>query len=113
MIAAGDNAERVRSEAAFAKLCGTCPIPASSGRTTGRHRLNRGGNRKANAALHRVVIVRLKWHEPTWDYMARRTAEGRTKKNVIRCLKRYVAREVFRLLPRHVERAAEKVAAGA
>ena len=113
VIAAGDNAERVRNEAAFAKLCGVCPVPASSGRTTGRHRLNRGGNRKANAALHRVVIVRLKWHEPTRAYMARRTAEGRTKKDVIRCLKRYVAREVFRLLPRRAERAAENVAAGA
>lgn len=113
VIAAGDNGERIRNEAAFAKLCGVCPIPASSGRTTGRHRLNRGGNRKANAALHRVVIVRLKWHEPTRAYMARRTAEGRTKKDVVRCLKRYVARELFRLLPRQVERADEKVAAGA
>ena len=113
MIAAGDNGERIRNEAAFAKLCGVCPVPASSGRTTGRHRLNRGGNRKANAALHRIVIVRLKWHEPTRDYMARRTSEGRTKKDVIRCLKRYVAREVFRLLPRHTELAAENLEAGA
>ncbi len=110
LIAAGDNCERIRSESAFAKLCGACPIPASSGRTTGRHRLNRGGNRQANAALHRIVIVRLRWHQPTMDYMARRTSEGRTKKEVIRCLKRYVAREVFHLLPGSAERVAEKCA---
>ena len=100
MIAAGDNGERIRSEAAFAELCGACPIPASSGRTTGRHRLNRRGNRQANVALYRIVIVRMRWHEPTRDYVARRTAEGRMKKEAFRCLKRYVAREVFGLLPR-------------
>lgn len=99
LIAAGDNNERIRSEAAFAKLCGVCPIPASSGRTTGRHRLNRGGNRQANAALYRIVIVRLRWHRPTIEYATRRREEGRTKKEIIRCLKRYVAREVYRLLP--------------
>lgn len=103
LIAAGDNGERIRSEAAFAKLCGACPIPASSGRTTGRYRLNRGGNRQANAALYRIVIVRLRWHQPTIDYAARRKAEGLTKKEIIRCLKRYVAREVFHLLPRSTE----------
>lgn len=103
LMAAGDNADRIRSEAAFAKLCGVCPIPASSGRTTGRHRLNRGGNRQANAALYRIVIVRLRWHQPTIDYVARRTAQGLTKKEIIRCLKRYVAREVFQLLPRSTE----------
>lgn len=75
LIAAGDNTNRVRSEAAFAKLCGVCPIPASSGKTN-RHRLNRGGNRQANAALYRAVIVRLRWHQPTIDYVTRRTAEG-------------------------------------
>jgi len=100
LVAAGDNGERIRSEAAFAKLCGVCPIPASSGRTTGRQRLNRGGNRQANAALNRTVIVRLRWHQPAIDYAARRTAEGLTKKEIIRCLKRYVAREFFHLLPR-------------
>ena len=103
LVAAGDNGERIRSEASFAKLCGVCPIPASSGRTTGRHRLNRGGNRQANAALYRIVIIRLRWHQPTLDYVARRTAEGLTKKEIIRCLKRYVAREVFHLLPRATE----------
>ena len=78
-------------------LCGSSPIQASSGKTT-RHRLNRGGDRQANAALYRIVIVRLRWHQPTKDYMARRTTEGKSKKEIIRCLKRYVAREVFAVL---------------
>ena len=112
LTAAGDNGERIHSEAAFAKLCGACPIPASSGRTTGRHRLNRGGNRQANAALYRIVVVRLRWHQPTIDYAARRTSEGRTKKEIIRCLKRYVAREVFYLLPRSTELPAGNLADG-
>jgi len=99
LVAAGDNTGRIRSEAAFAKLCGVCPIPAGSGKTGGRHRLNRGGNRQANAALHRAVIVRLRWHAPTIAYVQRRTAEGLSKKEIIRCLKRYVAREVYNLLP--------------
>ena len=98
LVAAGDNAERLRSEASFAHLCGVAPLPASSGKTTGRHRLNRGGNRQANNALWRIVIGRLRWHQPTKDYVARRTAEGLSKKEIIRCLKRYVAREVFRLI---------------
>jgi transposase len=98
LCAAGDNTARIRSEAAYAKLCGACPIPASSGKTT-RHRLNRGGNRQANAALFRIVVVRLRWHPPTIAYAQRRTAEGLSKREIIRCLKRYVAREVFRLLP--------------
>ncbi len=113
LMAAGDNGERIRSESAFAKLCGVCPIPASSGRTTGRHRLNRGGNRQANAALYRIVVVRLRWHQPTIDYAARRMSEGRTKKETIRCLKRYVARGVFQLLPRSVGPAARNLALGA
>jgi transposase len=110
LVAAGDNSERIQSEAAFAKLCGVCPIPASSGRTTGRHRLNRGGNRQANAALYRIVIVRLRWHQPIIDYVARRTAEGLTKKEIIRCLKRYVAREVFHLLPRSANQDSQDLA---
>jgi transposase len=97
LIAAGDNPRRLRSEAAFSMLCGSSPIKASSGKTT-RHRLNRGGDRQANAALYRIVIVRLRWHQPTKDYMARRTTEGKSKKEIIRCLKRYVAREVFAVL---------------
>lgn len=99
LITAGDNTDRVRSDAAFAKMCGACPIPAGSGKTNGRHRLNRGGNRQANAALYRTVIVRMRWHEPTIAYVERRTAEGLSKKEIIRCLKRFVAREVFALLP--------------
>ena len=99
LITAGDNANRIRSEAAFAKMCGACPIPAGSGKTNRRHRLYRGGNRQANAALYRVVIVRMRWHQPTIDYVARRTAEGMSKREIIRCLKRYLARELFRLLP--------------
>jgi len=91
LIAAGDNTDRIRSEAAFAKMCGVCPIPTGSGKSSGRHRLNRGGNRQANAALYRVVIVRMRWHAPTIAYVARRTAEGLSKKDIIRCLKRFVA----------------------
>ena len=99
LVTAGDNTDRIRSEAALAKLCGACPIPAGSGKTNGRHRLNRGGNRQANAALYRVIIVRMRWHPPTIAYVERRTAEGLTKKEIIRCLKRYLIREVYRLLP--------------
>lgn len=98
LVTAGSNNSRIRSEAAFAKLCGACPVPASSG-TVKRHRLNRGGNRQANAALYRAVVVRMRWHEPTRMYMQRRIAEGLSKREVIRCLKRFVAREVYRLLP--------------
>jgi hypothetical protein len=94
LLLVGDNPDRIRSEAAFAKLCGACPIPASSGKTN-RHRLNRGGNRQANAALYRVVIVRMRGHQPTLDYVRRRTAEGKGKMEIIRCLKRFVAREIF------------------
>lgn len=99
LITAGDNTNRIRSEAAFAKMCGVCPIPAGSGKTSGRHRLNRGGNRQANAALYRVVIVRMRWHPPTIAYVERRTAKGMPKREIIRCLKRFVAREVYQHLP--------------
>lgn len=94
LIVFGDNPERIKSEAAFAKLCGTCPIPASSG-LTNKHRLYRGGHRQANAAIYRTVIVRMRFHQPTIDYVARRTAEGLSKKDIIRCLKRFVAREIY------------------
>ena len=97
LITAGDNPQRLKSESAFAALCGVSPIPASSGKTN-RHRLNRGGDRRANAALHQVVIVRLRHDQRTKSYMERRTREGKTKQEVIRCLKRYVAREVFTIL---------------
>ncbi len=95
LIIFGDNPERVRSEQAFAKLCGVCPVPASSGMTSGRHRLCRGGHRQANAALYRSVIVRMRFHQPSIEYVRRRTAEGQSKREVIRCLKRYLAREIY------------------
>ena len=99
LVAAGDNPGRLRSNAAFAMLCGASPIQASSGKTR-RHRLNRGGDRQANAALYRIVIARLRHDQQTKDYLARRLREGKSKKESIRCLKRYVAREVFAVLPR-------------
>jgi transposase len=97
LIAAGDHPERLRSEAAWAHLCAVAPIPASSGKVT-RRRLNPGGNREANHALWRVVITRMGSHPATRAYVERRTAEGLSKKEIIRCLKRYVAREVYRHL---------------
>jgi transposase len=105
LIVAGDNIDRVRSESAWAKLCGVCTIPASSGAIT-RYRLNHGGHRQANAALYRTVIVRMRFHQPTIDYVTRRTSEGKTKAEIIRCLKRYVAREIWTYL--HLERHAPK-----
>jgi transposase len=97
LVSAGDNPDRLHSEAAFAALCGASPVPASSGKTQ-RYRLNRGGDRQANATLHRIVVIRLRWHAPTQAYMTRRLAEGKTKPEIMRCLKRYVAREVFPIL---------------
>jgi transposase len=94
LIAAGDHPGRLRSEAAWAHLCGTAPIPASSGKVT-RYRLSRGGDRQANCALWRIVITRLGSHPPTRAYADRRAKEGLSKKEIIRCLKRYVAREVY------------------
>lgn len=105
LVTAGQNPQRLRSEAAFAMLCGVAPLPASSGRTH-RHRLNRGGDRQANSALHRIVICRLRWDERTKVYVQRRTQEGMSKKEIMRCLKRYVARDVFRALNRENTRAA-------
>lgn len=97
LAAIGDNPDRIRSEAAFAKLCAACPIPASSGKTT-RHRLNRGGDRRANNALHTIVLVRMRHHAPTRAYVARRIAEGKTRAEIIRCLKRFVAREIYNVI---------------
>jgi transposase len=97
LIAAGDNPQRLRSEAAFAHLCGVAPIPASSGKTT-RHRLHRGGNRDANRALWVIALGRLRWDARTRAYVARRTAEGKTKPEIIRCLKRFIARELYQVL---------------
>lgn len=80
LIVAGDNTGRICSEAVFARMCGVCLIPTGSGKTSGRHRLNRGGNRQANAALYRVVIVRMRWHPPTIAYVERRTAGASPRK---------------------------------
>ena len=97
MVTAGDNPGRVRREASFAALCGASPVDASSGKQL-RHRLNRGGDRQANSALWRIVITRMAHDHRTQAYVARRTAGGKTKKEIIRCLKRYVAREVYKVL---------------
>jgi len=94
IVAAGENPDRLRSEGGFAMLCGACPIPASSGKTQ-RHRLNRGGNRQANSALHIVVLSRMRTDSRTKKYVERRLNEGRTKREIMRCLKRYVAREIY------------------
>jgi transposase len=96
LAVAGDNPERLKSEASFASLCGVAPIPASSGKTV-RYRLNRGGDRDANRALHLICVVRMR-ERRTKEYVARRTAEGKTKREIMRCLKRYIAREVYRVL---------------
>jgi transposase len=98
LVAAGDNPGRMRSEASWAHLCGVTPIPASSGKTT-RYRLNRGGDRQANAALYRIVLTRMSSHDETRAYVARRRAEGRSTAEIMRCLKRYVARQTFKQLP--------------
>lgn len=100
LVTAGDNPERLRSEAAFAHLCGVAPIKASSGKTSGRVRLDSGGDRQANAALWRIVMVRIAHDPRTTEYFERRIAEGCSKRDVVRVLKRYVAREVYRYLPR-------------
>ena len=93
----GDNADRVRNEAAMAHLCGVAPLPASSGRVT-RHRLNPGGDRQANRALYTIAITRMRIDQRTRDYVQRRTAQGLSTREIIRCLKRYIAREVHHLL---------------
>ena len=98
LVAAGDNPGRLRNEATFAHLCGVAPVDASSGKHE-RHRLNRGGDRQANAALWRIVVTRMVYDQRTCDYIERRTKEGLTKKEAFRCLKRYIAREVYNHLP--------------
>jgi transposase len=97
LLVAGDNPERLGSEASFASLCGVSPVEASSGKVV-RHRLNRGGNRDANRALHMICMVRMGSDRRTREYVARRTQEGKSKREILRCLKRYVAREVYRIL---------------
>jgi transposase len=97
LVLAGDNPDRLKSEASFANLCGVSPVEASSGKVV-RHRLNRGGNRDANRALHMICVVRMGSDRRTRSYVARRTAEGKSKWEIMRCLKRYIAREVYRVL---------------
>jgi transposase len=99
LVAAGDNPERLRNEATFAHLCGAAPLDASSGKHE-RHRLNRGGDRQANSALWHIVITRMVYDPTTRHYIDRRMKEGLTKKEAFRCLKRYIAREVYNHLPR-------------
>jgi transposase len=96
-ILVGDNPERTKSEAALAKICGICPIPASSGKPK-RLRLNRGGNRQANAAVYIIAITRMRDHRATKKYVAKRTVQGKSKREIIRCLKRYIVRETYREL---------------
>jgi transposase len=97
LVTAGQNLDRLRSEAAFAHLCAADPIPASSGKTI-RHRLNPGGDRDANTALHLIAVARLRYCQRTRAYTTRRLAQGRSKREIIRCLKRYIAREVYHTL---------------
>jgi transposase len=97
LATAGDNPSRVRTDASFAALCGASPVDASSGKQR-RHRLNRGGDRQANSALWTIAMTRLAHDQRTKAYAARRTAEGKTSKEIIRCLKRYIAREIYKTL---------------
>ena len=97
LVTVGDNPDRLRSEAAFAHLCGVAPIPASSGKTN-RHRLHRGGDRTGNSALHIATVVRLRYDPRSRAYADRRTTEGLSMPEIIRCQKRYLAREVFQTL---------------
>lgn len=97
LIVAGDNPQRLRCEASFASLCGVAPIEASSGKVV-RHRLNRGGNREANRALHMICLARMRRDRRTQEYVVRRTAEGKSKREIIRCLKRYITREIYTAL---------------
>ena len=97
LVTAGDNPERMRTEASFAALCGASPVQASSGPIV-RHRLNRGGDRQANNALWRIATTRMRSDQPTIEYVQRRQSEGKTRKEIIRCLKRYIARQVYQLL---------------
>lgn len=97
LVTVGDNPDRVHSEASFASLCGVCPVEASSGNTA-RRRLSRGGDRRANAAIYRIAVARLRWDPRTQVYFQRRIADGKTKREALRCLKRYIARELYPLL---------------
>lgn len=105
VLCAWSHPGRVHSEAAFAKLAGVAPIPANSGQITTRHRLNRYGDRQLNRALHTIAVSRLRYDQTTADYVARRTTEGKTPREIKRCLKRYIARDLYRLLEASPNRA--------
>jgi transposase len=111
LITAGDNPDRMTSPASFAALCGTNPIPISSGKTN-RHRLNRGGDRQANSALHTIINSRLRYHPETQAYAAKRTADRKTERDIRRSLKRYLARRLFTLIL-NPNQAAENIPAAA
>lgn len=102
LVAAGDNPSRLRSEATFARLCGAAPIPATSGKTQNRHRLHRGGDRQANSALWHIALTRMSSDPKTRAYVERRFDEGLSKREIMRCLKRYIARELFPDLPHEI-----------
>ena len=102
LITAGDNPDRIHSEGSWAHLCGTTPLPANSGKITTRFRLNRGGDRQANAALYRIVLTRMSNHEETRRYVTRRRKEGLNTAEIMRCLKRYVARQTYKHLPQTI-----------
>ena len=99
LITTGDNPERIRNKAAFAALCGVAPIPASSGKTT-RMRLNRGGDRQANCAIHQVALTRMSYDQRTKDYITKKRAEGKSTREALRCLKRHIANELFATITR-------------
>ena len=99
LVAAGDNSDRISAEGSWARLCGVTPLPANSGKVNARYRLNRGGDRQANAALYRIVLTRMSSHQQTRAYVTRRRAEGLNTPEIMRCLKRYVARQTFKHLP--------------
>jgi hypothetical protein len=103
LITAGQNITRLHSESAFAHMCATDLIPASSGKTQ-RHRLNPGGDRQANRALYMIAIIRLRYCQRSRHYATRRTTEGKSKKEIIRCLKRYIAREIYHTLLADLQR---------
>jgi transposase len=108
LVTAGDNPDRLRSEAAMAALCGASPLQASSGKTN-RHRLNRGGDRGANNALWTIALVRMRSEPRTRAYVARRTAEGLSTKEIQRCLKRYIVRELYPLILADLADAAREI----
>jgi transposase len=110
-VTAGQNPTRLRSEATFAALCGASPIPASSGKTN-RYRLNRGGDRAANRTLHMIAVVRMRWCPATRAYVQRRTAQGMSKKDITRCLKRYIARATYTAIQQDLANLAKQVPSG-